>query len=101
MGQRLQLHDILKVCAGNENVYFQPPANVQMKYPCILYNREPLDTRYADNRPYRHVKKYQVTIIDRNPDSEIPNRVAELPMSSHVRTFVADNLNHDVFDLYY
>ena len=99
MGRRLQLQTLLEAMC--DNVYFQPPASVQMQYPCIVYERDTADTEFAGNQPYRYTQRYQVTVIDRNPDSEIPGKVATLPMCTSNRNFVADNLNHDVFQLYY
>lgn len=98
---RLELQTLLEGILGSEHVYFQPPASVQMQYPAIVYNRDNADTSFAGNSPYRRVKRYQVTVIDRNPDSEIPDRVAALPMCSYNRFFTANNLNHDVFQLYF
>jgi hypothetical protein len=72
-----------------------------MKYPCIVYNRDEAVTKFADNSPYRYTKRYQVTIIDRDPDSDIPGKVAALPQCLFNRFFVADNLNHDVYNLYF
>jgi hypothetical protein len=72
-----------------------------MQYPCIVYNRDSVDTEFADNTPYRHTKRYQVTVIDRNPDSGVPDKVAALPMCSYDRFFTADNLNHDVFNIFF
>lgn len=97
--RRLQLHEILKGFVPN--VYFQPPATVKMKYPCIVYNRDNADTKFAGNLPYRYIKRYQVTVIDQDPDSEIPDKVAALPMCLFDRFFTADNLNHDVFNIYF
>lgn len=100
MGQpRVELNAILKEISPN--VYFQPPSNVQMEYPCIVYERARSDTEFAGNAPYLITKRYTVTVIDRNPDSAIPDAVAQLPMCTHSTFFVADNLNHDVFDLYF
>lgn len=101
MGLRLQLQSLLEEVLGTDNVYFQPPANVQMQYPCIIYARDAAVTRFAGNKPYRYTKRYQVTVIDRDPDSEIPEKVANLPLCIHNRYFTADNLNHDVFNLYF
>jgi hypothetical protein len=101
MGQRLDLQTILEGILGSRYVYFQPPANVQIQYPCIVYAKDSADTRFADNSPYRHTKRYQVTVIDRNPDSEIPDKVAALPMTLFNRWFAADNLHHDVFNVYF
>jgi len=72
-----------------------------MLYPCIVYNRDAAVTQFAGNDPYRYTKRYMVTIIDRNPDSEIPDKVAALPMTTFNRFFTADNLNHDVFNIYF
>lgn len=82
-------------------VYFQPPANVAMVYPCIVYQRDQAETEFADNLPYRRTKRYQVTIIDQDPDSVIPDKVAELPMCLFERHFTAGNLHHDVYTLYF
>lgn len=107
MGQRLQLQALLVEILGtqdlteDQHVYFQPPANVQMKYPCFVYHWETSDTKFAGNNPYRLTKRYQVTYIDNSPDSDIPEKVAALPMCTHNTTFVANNLNHYVFTLYF
>lgn len=101
MGRRLDLHEILCEILGSRNVYFQPPTGFQMKYPCIVYDRSKIDTRYAENVPYAHFNRYSVTVIDRDPESEIPYKIADLPKCAHDRQFVNDNLYHDVFTLYY
>lgn len=71
-----------------------------MQYPCIVYQRHSARTDFAGNEPYRYDKRYQVTVIDRNPDSEIPDKVAGLRLCVFDRHYVANNLNHDVFNLY-
>jgi hypothetical protein len=101
MGQRLDLQVILEEILGSPAVYFQPPNNVQMSYPCVVYQRDRHDVGYADDRAYQRTVRYQVTVIDRDPDSLIPAKVADLPLCSFERFFVADNLNHDVFNLFF
>lgn len=101
MGQRLSLHQNLKSLLGSDNVYFQPPATVKLNYPCIVYRRSDIDTSFADDNPYITNKRYQVTVIDSNPDSTIPDKVGELPTCIFDRHFTADNLNHDIYNLYY
>lgn len=56
---------------------------------------------YANGEPYMHVIGYKVTIIDANPDSLIPGKIALLPMCSFDRHYKSNNLNHDVYNLYY
>jgi hypothetical protein len=99
MGQRLDLHQIL--LGITPNVYFQPPTNVRLEYPCIIYHRDFVDTKFADDHPYNHTKRYMVTVIDRDPDSELPDKVADLRMSTFDRFFTADDLNHDVYSVYF
>lgn len=99
MGRRLDLHDLL--VSITEHVYFQPPENVKLEYPCIVYQRDSANTKFAGNAPYRYTQRYQVTIISRNPDNDILDQVAKLPMCEYQRYFTADNLNHDVFVLYF
>ena len=101
MAPRLELQTLLESILGSSHVYFQPPTNVEMQYPCIVYERNQAETLFADNNPYRYVKGYQVTVIDRNPDSLIPDGIASLPLCVHERFYTADNLNHDVFNLFF
>ena len=99
MAPRLQLHELLESFV--DKVYFQPPVNIQLEYPCIIYKRDYAETEFADNAPYNHVIRYMVTVIDRDPDSDIPGKIAELPMSLFTRFFTVDNLNHDVYRVFF
>lgn len=99
--QRLELQRILENLLGSRNVYFQPPESFKMQYDCIRYERSHIPPKFANNRPYIFQNCYQLTAIYRNPDSDLPEKIAMLPMCSHERHYTADNLNHDVFVLYY
>lgn len=99
--KRYLLQSLLEGLLGSDEVHFQPPPNVQMEYPAIVYYRDDIDTKFADNGPYSQTKRYQVTVIGRDPDSDIPDKIAALPLCSFSRSFTADNLYHDVFLLYF
>lgn len=99
MAPRLSLHSLLKEITSN--VYFQPPENVQMAYPAIVYSRDGSTAERADNESYRLTKRYQVTVIDRNPDSDLPDQVEGLSMCTMNRWFASDNLNHWVFTIFF
>ena len=101
MGNRLELHEQLCTLLGARNVYFQPPNGLQMTYPCIVYDRTKIRTQFASGRPYLHQKQYTVTAIGQDPDSALPDRIAEMPTCKHDRAFKADNLYHDVFTIYF
>lgn len=101
MGQRLDLHDIFRAILGSNNVYFQPPPTIKIEYPCIIYTKENVGTKFADNSPYMKKTRYQVTVIDRDPDSIIPGKVSDLESCIFDRFYTSENLNHDVFKLYF
>lgn len=101
--KRHQLLDILEELVAPEEgtVYFQPPNGTVMSYPCITYKRDQAEVLFADNCPFRYTQRYQVTVIDRDPDSKIPGRVAALPLCRFDRHYTADDLNHDVYNLFF
>jgi len=99
MGQRQNLQTLLKTLC--DNVYFQPKSDTRMDYPAIVYQRDAARTTFANNLPYLFRQRYQVTVIDRDADSEIVPKVAALPMCTYNRGFAAESLNHDVFTIYF
>jgi hypothetical protein len=112
MGTRLQLQTLLESFVKEEfpedspehaaaKAYFQPPANVDMKYPCIVYFEDYAKTEHADNGVYRFTPRYMVTVIHKDPDNKIKDKVARLPMCLLSRRYTADGLNHHVFNLYF
>lgn len=72
-----------------------------MNYPAIVYSRKDIDNIYANNDTYLQTKAYNVIVIDKNPDSEIVEKVSILPKCRFDNHYVADNLNHDAFTLYF
>lgn len=101
MAPRLELHALLVGLLGSEHVYFQEPAGIDMVYPAIVYEIDDVDTAHADNVPYRREKRYAVTVMDRDPESAIPDLVGALPMCSFNRAFKKDGLNHTVYQLFF
>lgn len=84
------------------HVYFQPPESAKLSYPCIIYERNSGEIKRADNISYDYTYSYEVKVIDKNPDSQIVDAMfAEFKMIRYNRHFVSDNLNHDVFIVYY
>ena len=98
-----ELYDILSEIMGKEgNVYYQPPENLKIKYPCIVFERTNALTRYADNNPYTITKRYTVTLITKSADNdELLDKLLLLPMCTFDRQFVTDGLVHDVFNIYF
>lgn len=85
-----------------DSVCFQPDASVKLDYPCILYHLTRLYFQHADDMPYIGKDQYTVTVVDRNPDSQIAKEIIQsFRYASFDRRYVADNLYHDVITLYY
>ena len=101
MASRLELHEKLCELLGTRNVYFQPPSTHKMSYPCTRYELSNVDSRFANNMPYNHEKSYTLTVIDKDPDSKIPDSILALQKCKFDRSYTADNLNHWVFTLYF
>jgi hypothetical protein len=101
MGTRLELSAKLRDILGSSNVYFNPPENQKLNYPCIIYRRTNINKLQADNSAYRKMNVYSVMVIDSDPESEFPDKIAELPMCSFNASYISDNLYHNVFTLYY
>lgn len=100
MERRLELQRLFENILGSRNVYFQPPANVKMKYPAIKFELDNIEHKHANNKPYIRNPAYMVTLIDKNPDSEFVEKLDSLPMCGFDRSYKADNLNHWVFIIY-
>lgn len=100
MHTRPELHAALQKALGSNQVYFQPPANVRMKYPAIVYNQVRDRAFHANGNPYIHRTFYRVIVISPDPDNTITGKVAALPTANAGRRYIADNLYHDPFDIY-
>lgn len=101
MASSLELHSVLKAILGSTNVYYQPPSSVIMKYPAIVFSRSNISSKYANDKVYGTETTYQLTIIDKDPDSILIGKVAQLPTCRFSTHFTKDNLNHDIFTINY
>lgn len=96
---RSKLSDILHtICA---NVYYQPPTGYKIKYPCIIYDLNHTNVRYADNAPYALYDEYSLKYITRDPDDSTRNEFLKLELCSPERFYIAENLYHYPFRLYW
>ncbi len=102
MVRRLKLQTEMSNISTVKKVYFQPQPSLQMEYPCIRYSLGEPEQKYAGNMTYKYTQRYDGVIIDRNPESAIPKQlIAKFPMCKLGKPYIADNLNHFPFTLYY
>lgn len=92
---RDDLQYILNHMRGVKNVYYQPPPDLKLRYPCIVYKQAPYQTAQADNHNYRISEMYLVTAITKSPDWHVPRRILELfPSCRQEAAYIADGLYH-------
>lgn len=100
--RRLELHGELCNILGSSYVYYQPPASVKLKYPCIVYSKSNIVSNHANDLVYTATDRYEITIIGLDPDNDTADKVLHrFPMCSFDRRYVTDNLYHDTLTLYY
>ena len=96
---RSELDRILRdICT---NVYYQPPTGYKIKYPCIIYDLEKPDIKYADNKSYTIYDQYLIKYITRDPDDYTRYQIMQLEHCSADRPYAADNLYHHPFRIYW
>lgn len=101
MANRLELQSLLEELLGSKSVYYQPPESIKMQYPAIRYSKKTISSIYANNAKYSMQDCYELIVISRLPDNPVIKKLLELPYCSYDRSYVADNLNHDVLTIYY
>lgn len=102
MASRQKLHEELVYLLGNNNVYFQPPSSVTLKYPCIIYSLSRTDTARADNKNYIKTNEYHVKHIFKSLTNELKDQLLDnFQMISHDNRFIAEGLYNDDFTLFY
>lgn len=95
------MQSIFEELLGSRNVYYNPPESIKMEYPAIRYSKSKIMSTFADNTAYSFSNCYEVIVISKKPDNPVIGGILKLPYCSHDRNYVADNLYHDVFTLYY
>lgn len=101
MGTRLELQALLESLADPIHVYFQPPVNTQLEYPAVVYLRDQESVTFADNNPYFHKRRYQLTVIDSDPDGDLPDIVTLQPLTRFVRSYTTQGLYHYIYNMYF
>lgn len=99
MNTRYELQTALETLLGSRNVYFQPPANVSMKYPAIVYELSDIPASHADNIPYLISASFKITLIDKDPDSQYMYALMKLPNCRFNSFYRSDDLNHFAFTI--
>ena len=101
MASRVELQYKLEDLLGSRQVYYQPPETIKMEYPAIVSSNNRIDSTSADDASYLIRKQYEIIVISKSPDNPVIDKILQLPMCTFNRHYKSDNLNHDVFTLYF
>lgn len=96
--KRQKLQDFLKTLC--DNVYFQPPKDILMEFPAIVYKLSDVDNTTADNAIYVQNLVYEVVVLDGDSESEIVSNLCSMLKFKFVRQYTANDLYHTVFEYY-
>lgn len=102
MAKRVDLDKKLREYYNPARVFFQPPENVKLSYPCVLYWLDDYDQQFADDITYIGKVRYSLRYITKDPDDE--RILGVLSKFNHIKLnnfFTADNLNHYDYSLYF
>lgn len=97
---RLELHQRLCSIMETGNIYYQPPSNIRIQYPAIIYELSDVQNVYANSGHYFKKFRFKVTLITKDPTNDINDELMKLPYVSMSSFFCSDNLNHFVYDVY-
>ncbi len=102
MKTRLELQEKLVSVLGSDQVFFQPPSNVQMKYPAIVYELSGEFIKRSNNKRYIKYNKYTVTYIYKSIRNDLKETIMDaFTFVDYDRRFIADGLYQDVFTIYW
>lgn len=104
---QMPLHDLLCNVIGapfsdendSDHCYFNPPASLQLHYPCMIYRYMGNVEIFADNKKYIRYKQYVLTYITEDPDTKVADKISDLKYCKFDRAYTSDGLHHFVYTL--
>ena len=101
MNSRAQLHSVLQEALPGVALYYQPPENIKLTYPCVVYTFDKIKSSEANNSRYIRHDKYTIKLIGSLIDVEKwSDKILGLRYCDLDTTFVSDGLYHYVYQIY-
>lgn len=91
---------LLQQAVQTSCVYFQPPENLKIGYPAVIFHLSKIEVDRASDVPYKGAKEYSVTLITKDPEPYVIDEILKIPYSSLDTTYISDGMNHFVFTIY-
>ena len=98
---RLLLHQALEDTFTDLNAIFRPSGNLELTYPCIVYEPKAEEPAFANNVGYVIGTRFQITFLSKLPGYASTHLMFGLaPLGVLVtssRSYVSDDIVHDIF----
>ena len=94
------LFHLLQKAVDHNRVYFQPPENLKIGYPAVIFHLSKVKLDHADDVPYKGAREYSVTLITNEPEPEVLDEILKIPYTTLDTTYISDGMNHFVFTTY-
>ena len=91
---------LLQQAVNHNRVFFQPPENLKIGYPAVVFHLSKIEIDHASDVPYKGAKEYSVTLITKDPEPDVIDEILKIPYSSLDTTYISDGMNHFVFTVY-
>lgn len=82
-------------------VYGVEPTNTSMVFPAVRFEKSDEEVVYADNLPYDITDAYLVTVIEDDPNTPVAKLVRQLPWCAFDRYYVAEQLHHTTYKIFF
>ena len=91
---------LLQKAVDHNRVYFQPPENLKIGYPAVVFHLSKIKLDHADDVPYKGAREYSITLITKEPEPEVLDEIIKIPYTTLDTTYISDGMNHFVFTTY-
>lgn len=100
---RLFLHSLLENVFPDVTIYYRPPGDILLEYPCIKYERKGFEPSYANTSAYVVGSSYQIMFLSILPGYSNVQLFYDLVEQGLVITsndsYENDDIVHDVFNV--
>lgn len=103
MSKRMLIRQILTEAIRKSNedykLFYNPLSDDKLTYPCIIYKRDGIRQRHADNIRYHTHEVYQITIIDKRVETPILPYLLDNQYCVYENEFIVDNMRHTILKI--
>ena len=80
-------------------VYYQPPDDITIEYPCIIYERSNIKNTSADDTVYQQTYSYNIIVAEKSPVSALVEEVSKLTGIRFLNHYVRNKIIYDSFTI--